>query len=233
MAKGKGAGVEVITKFVKVLFLFLNVIFLLLGAGLIGLGAYALTQLKFGNLNKLIEVPWPIGTIAVGGFVLLLSLFGCCGALKESRLLLGLYFTFLFLIVGAQIGVIVISYNFSNNISLENALSSGWAAADNGLKNWTQTYFKCCGFQNTTDSPSLPCPSNVTIGCKTGIKQYIEDNVKVVQIAGIVIASVQFVGLLFSLCLCCTIPSADEKRIREAENYNNWNYTTTKYARIA
>jgi len=223
MAKGKGDGIQCI----KVLFLLLNIFFLLLGAGLIGLGAYTMTQLKFGNLYKLIDIPWPIGTIAVGGFVLLLSLFGCCGALKDSRLLLGLYFTFLFLIVGAQIFLVVYSYQFNSNGSLDNALSTGWAKADNDLKNWTQNYFKCCGFLDSTDNPSLPCQPNVTIGCKDKVKEYIEDNVKVVQIAGIVIASVQFIGLLFSLCLCCSIRNSDDKK----RDYSD--YKTTKYARIA
>jgi len=204
-------GVEGLAKFIKILFLLLNVVFLILGAGLIGLGAYAMTQLRFGNLTKLIEVPWPIGTIAVGGFVLLLSLFGCCGALKESRLLLGLYFTFLFLIVGVQVFVVVYSYKYDNNGTLDNALSNGWSKADNDLKNWTQTYFKCCGFQNETDGPISPCPPDATTGCKEQIKLYIEDNVKAVQIAGIIIASIQFVGLLFSLCLCCSVRSEDKK----------------------
>jgi len=225
MAKGKG--VEGLAKFIKILFLLLNVVFLILGAGLIGLGAYAMTQLRFGNLTKLIEVPWPIGTIAVGGFVLLLSLFGCCGALKESRLLLGLYFTFLFLIVGVQVFVVVYSYKYDSNGTLDNALSNGWSKADTNLKNWTQNYFICCGFQNVTDGPVAPCPPDATAGCKEKIKQYIEDNVKAVQIAGIIIASIQFVGLLFSLCLCCSVPSSDDKK---RENY--WDYST-KYARIA
>jgi len=202
----------------------------LLGAGLIGLGVYAM---NIGAVKLLIDIPWPIGVITVGAFIFIIAFFGCCGAWKESRLLLGLYFIFLFLIVASQIFIVVYSWKFDSNGKLDSLLSEGWGKADNSLKQSIQNTFNCCGFQNADDKASPPCPKNVTIGCKVTLLNFLDDHFKVVKIALIVIASIQFVGLFFSLWLMCAI-RPEERRIRENQDYTNWNYgSAKKYTRIA
>jgi len=182
---------------------------------------------NFSNFNKLIDIPWPIGVIVIGSFAFALTLFGCCGAIRESRFLLGVYFTLSFLIVAAQVGVVVYIYRFDTG-SLDKALSIGWDKADNSLKSWAENYFNCCGFNNDTDYPSLPCRNNVTQDCSDAIKEYIDEHLDVVLIAVIAIASIQLVGLLFSLCLCCVVPSEENKRLI-SPIYRNYN---TGYTRV-
>ena len=60
------------------------------GVGLLGVGVYV--QLKIGDYVELSSVKYvtgPIIIIAVGAVIAVIAFFGCCGAIKESRCLLG------------------------------------------------------------------------------------------------------------------------------------------------
>jgi len=197
---------------------------MIFGISLISVGLYV----QFSNFNKLIDIPWPIGIIVIGCFTFALTLFGCCGAIRESRFLLGLYFILSFIIVAAQLGVVVYIYEFDTG-SLDKALSIGWDKADNSLKIWAENYFNCCGFNNDTDYPLIPCQNNATQDCSDAIKEYIDEHLDVVQIVVITIASIQLVGLLFSLCLCCVVPSEEKKRLTSSI-YRGYN--STRYIRV-
>jgi len=212
----------------KVFLIVLNTIFMLFSFALIGFGIYA----HVVNFNKFIDIPWPIGMIVIGSFIFALTIFGCCGAIRESKMLLGIYFVLLFFLVAAQVGVIIYSYKYDNGV-LENALKLAWEKADTDVKQWAQEYFSCCGFQDITDEPALPCPPGVTQGCKDIIHHYIDGQLYVLQIVCIVIASIQFLGLLFALCLCCVVPSSKERKRLMGSLNSKWNYNSTKYSRIA
>uniref|UniRef100_A0A672RLA8 Tetraspanin 2 n=1 Tax=Sinocyclocheilus grahami TaxID=75366 RepID=A0A672RLA8_SINGR len=48
--------------------------------------------------------------IAAGGLVMLVGFFGCCGAVRESQCLLGLFFTCLLVIFGAEVAAGVFGF---------------------------------------------------------------------------------------------------------------------------
>jgi hypothetical protein len=63
-----------------------NIVFLIFGSVLCAVGGYASTS----KAGALAGETLPHGIIALGVFIILLSLLGCLAAFKESRLFLGI-----------------------------------------------------------------------------------------------------------------------------------------------
>lgn len=117
---------------IKIPFFVTNLIFLFLSLGLIASSIVLLSDetivdriISFSNLtqilkqynstseqNVLASVTDPISylTLCVGGLLFGLSFLGCCGALKDSRILVAAFGVFLFLLILAEIGGIVLYF---------------------------------------------------------------------------------------------------------------------------
>ncbi|XP_069460246.1 tetraspanin-1-like [Ambystoma mexicanum] len=100
--------------------------------------------------------------IAVGCFLAILGVIGCCGALKENRCLLISFFIVMMIIFIAELSAAVVALAFSEvaesilkdkamaslkeqyvSVNKNNMASEGW--------NTFMEKFKCCGFVNYTD----------------------------------------------------------------------------------
>jgi len=185
---------------------------------LIIVGIYAQTS---GNLFGIITISIPIGLIVLGVAVTLISFFGCCGAVKESRLLLGLFVFVLLILMACQIGVGIGAYIWRGHIP--NEIQTAWAKVDNSTRASFQQEFTCCGFYNISDLPALPCPTNATIGCEPKLKSEIQNKLDIVFWSAIVIGSVQLISFFLSSILICAIPSDDEQKralLEEARTAN-------------
>merc|ERR1719400_1510264 len=95
--------------------------------------------------------------IVISALIVIIAFFGCCGAYKENKCMLGTYFTiilalFIAMVVGAVLGY---SGNLEDNIKnpLESALNkyddtpgeSTHKAALKAVWNEVQKELKCCG----------------------------------------------------------------------------------------
>lgn len=97
--------------------------------------------------------------IAVGATIMILGFLGCCGAIKESRCMLLLFFIALFLILLLQVAAGILgaaliseSENFLNetlyqNVELLSGTDSTAKAFQKALTKF-QKQFKCCGLVN-------------------------------------------------------------------------------------
>ncbi|XP_034021523.1 tetraspanin-1-like [Thalassophryne amazonica] len=124
--------------------------------------------------------------IAIGGVLVLLGLLGSCGAQKESKCLLLMFFVVVLVIFVSEVaaGVVALAYSsFAEGIlqawatpALQQQYSSDLAATQ--IWNATMTELKCCGFTNYTDfvgsrfeknRGTLPpsCCWNNTAPCRT------------------------------------------------------------------
>jgi len=141
-------------KIIKFLVLFFNFLFFIFGIVLLGVGAYA--EVKFGDFTKLSSVDFASGSrllIAVGVFIAVIAFFGCCGAWKENRCLLVVFFALLLVMIVVEIAGAVLAYQHRDEISstLENDINST-IANDYGTDkvkteaiDLLQQVEKCCG----------------------------------------------------------------------------------------
>uniref|UniRef100_A0A672ZV23 Tetraspanin n=1 Tax=Sphaeramia orbicularis TaxID=375764 RepID=A0A672ZV23_9TELE len=97
--------------------------------------------------------------IALGAVLVLMGLLGCCGAHKESKCLLLMFFSIVLIIFIAEVAAAVVALAYS---SFAEGLLRAWATPtlqnDYGSEpvvtkiwNTTMTELKCCGFTNYTD----------------------------------------------------------------------------------
>jgi len=174
-------------KIIKALFFTFNIIFWAAGCTLLGVSIWLLVDDDVAETVEVAGVSIYTGSyvlIAAGALMFVVGFAGCCGAMKDSTLLLGIYFGFLFVIFGLQIGVSI--WAFVEFGSLEEAVAAGLKETadlspidDNPSYKNIQSSFQCCGvsticegFKTTvydgcgcTDTSDVNCGRTVPSGC--------------------------------------------------------------------
>jgi len=168
-----------------VIFLFNFVVFLC-SVALIGIGAYIQVEMKqyldfLGDtyLNSSVIL------IIIGGVMLLISFFGCCGACTENPCMVYTYAAMMTLILLSLIGVSITIYVFKDDV--QTVISTGM---QKGMENYgqpehegvteawniVQSELKCCGstgFKDwaTVDYSKVPdaCCYEYTANCADGV----------------------------------------------------------------
>jgi len=155
---------------IKYLVFIFNFLFFIVGCGLLGLGIY----LKVGD-NKFIDVAEELSTIskyatlgnlmiAVGVIILIVAFFGCCGAIKENRCLLTVFFTFLMLIFILELAAGIFGFISRDEIekqmnkdfvnAIENEYNVNGTSPDSPITKTIDKFqreFKCCGYNEYRD----------------------------------------------------------------------------------
>ncbi|XP_016978692.1 protein late bloomer-like [Drosophila rhopaloa] len=132
------------TSTVKFSFFFFNAIWLIVGILVIGVGA-----LSFGELGNLFAI-----LILVGGVVILLtSLFGYYGAVREAPRMLWMYVSLLLtLLVGMLIFIILHPKDKIKNYAIQE-IKDQWKLEEThpGSMDTIQTTYQCCGLNGSAD----------------------------------------------------------------------------------
>lgn len=198
----------------------MNLVFLGLGAAIVGVGVYVLNS----DVGELTSNALPVGMIALGSIVMLISFLGCCGALKEGRAMLCCYVLFLLVLIIAQI--IVAALVLSDKDKAKDIVEDGWNDASLSTRCDVQNNFDCCGFfgpsDNSTPTSVCECPkiggtnTTVTVGCLDKLESDLEDNLELLGAIGVAFALFQIVGVVLSLCLRSAILSQYEEDQEQA-----------------
>lgn len=154
-------------KCAKALLITFNLIFWLSGLALIGLGAFLLIDEHRSTLFRLFRVDenyalpqyLAYALIGTGLLVLLIGFFGCCGAVKESKCLLGTYFAFLFIILACELAIGIFAVIFQDKIlssikeDLNHALKREYGKKTHVTTafDWAQAKMLCCGVSGPGD----------------------------------------------------------------------------------
>ena len=117
----------------------INLLFFIFGAVLIAVGSYAANN----SLSAITGTTAAYGIVALGVFILLLSLVGAAAAFFELRALLVIYFIVLLLLTIILFAVGIAVYVEKNQA--QTLILQGWAYAPDDLKGQLQTTFACCG----------------------------------------------------------------------------------------
>ncbi|XP_078345869.1 tetraspanin-4-like [Oculina patagonica] len=148
-------------KIVKILLFVFNFIFFLGGVGLLGVGIYV--QLKIGDYVELSSVKYVTGSIiiiTVGAVIAVIAFFGCCGAIKENRCLLGTFFALMLLVFGLEVAGTALGFVYRDQVKddlmkdLNETLSQYSKSGNEGVTDafdLLQEKEKCCGVNDYTD----------------------------------------------------------------------------------
>jgi len=162
----------------RIILIIFNIVFWLSGAAMLALGLWMLfdpdisARLSFvGVAGSAADEAGGFSTgnllqyaayvvIAVGGFVFIVGFFGCCGAIKQSKCLLGFYIFFLFVVMLIEFAAAILGIYFQSEIFEK--ISVGYTdnvvahfgknttddmAFTEGI-NWIQIEGKCCGWED-------------------------------------------------------------------------------------
>jgi len=148
------------TSFSKFSIFFINFLFWLVAGGLLFVCTwivlqYFSTSCEFANFYLLI----PLGVIGVVGVLLFLNSFvGCCGAVRESKCCLSVFFVLTFTVLCLEVSAAVVAFVFQENIT--DTITHDWKESINayapgstcsGFINMVQSNLTCCGCDSYTD----------------------------------------------------------------------------------
>ncbi|GIY17114.1 tetraspanin-31 [Caerostris darwini] len=153
----------------------LNLVYVIVSFILISVAAYGIVASFFSSLTIV------GGIIACGVFLFLLSLMGLIGAARHSQVLLFFYMIILFMLFVVQFSIACACLAFNEDQQHKLAYE-GWHQAPMDLRNETQIYFNCCGFQNASlpDNDPMKAPSCSSVPfCQESL-----DNMKLCEESG-------------------------------------------------
>lgn len=163
--------------FLKVMMFVFNGIIFLAGAAILGVGIWVKVDSgsvlsimgKIENAPKELSQVLNVGylLIALGLLLLVIGFLGCCGAVRESKCMLLMFFIIVLLVFIAEVAGAVVILVF-RPLADKLFKKFGEAAVENikkdygknpdvtGLWNSTMTTLKCCGFYNADDFVDSP-----------------------------------------------------------------------------
>lgn len=219
-----------VNKCIKYLLFFFNLLFWLSGCIILGVSIY-LKVSKGGNKITDEALPAVDLMIAIGVIIMVLGFLGCCGAIRENRCMLLLFFIALLLIF-----ILLLAAGILGAVRGRNAkewvleplkkllpLSSQPQDVKDDLEK-LQTELKCCGLINgpsdwspvpsscrCNGTDSSPCNSNgvYSTPCSDKIIELIEQNLTVVIGIAFAIAILLIFGMVFAMILYCQIGRKD------------------------
>ncbi|XP_010890352.2 tetraspanin-8 [Esox lucius] len=218
-----------VNKCIKYLLFLFNLLFWISGCIILGVSIY-LKVSKNGNSITNTTLPFVNLLIAIGAIIMVLGFLGCCGAIKENRCMLMLFFVSLLLIfilllvtgilgaVGAKNSKSMLTDVFTPMIPL-----SGQPAEIQSELNDLQAQVMCCGLVNgpndwgNTVPNSCSCVNTtqpcVTIGsqsvystpCIQFLTNLVERSAIISLGIAFAIAVLMLFGMAFAMTLYCQI----------------------------
>ncbi|KAL4225114.1 Tetraspanin-17 [Mactra antiquata] len=143
----------------NLIFWIAGVVFLAIGIWVIVSDAAAQTITDKLHLSVAMETLEGIGYafIGIGAFMFLIGFCGCCGAIRESAIMIGVYIIFMVVLLCGELAGIV--YVALEKTTIEATIRSQLMSdvqnytASNNMSNldFLQAKFECCGVDNFTD----------------------------------------------------------------------------------
>uniref|UniRef100_A0A4W3JYM4 Tetraspanin n=1 Tax=Callorhinchus milii TaxID=7868 RepID=A0A4W3JYM4_CALMI len=223
------AGVNTCIKYSMFLF---NLVFWLCGSVILGVSIWLRVSDTMPE-NSSLDLPslYPAVNlmIGIGAIIMVLGFLGCCGAIKESKCMLLLFFIGLFLILALQItaGVLGAVYKSETESKLNDSLHAlvpftlihfyvflcfafkfKCCGLLNGYKDWGSKLVpeSCkCDIQSSSECIITPDGSYWSKTCSVKIAEVLEANQMIIIGVAFGLLAVELFGLIFSMILYCQI----------------------------
>ncbi|KAM4569819.1 tetraspanin-8-like [Odontesthes bonariensis] len=219
-----------VNKCVKYLLFFFNLLFWISGCIILGVSIY-LKVSKDGNELTSEALPGIDLMIAIGVIIMLLGFLGCCGAIRENRCLLLVFFIslliiFILLLAAGIVGAVEekkVKNWVKKRLDKFTPLTNQPQNVKDDLEK-LQRQLKCCGLTkgpgdweripescrcNSTESVKCESTYNLT-PCSDKIIELMQDNLEVVLGIAFAIAILLIFGMVFSMMLYCQVGRKDD-----------------------
>uniref|UniRef100_A0A3B5MTU8 Tetraspanin n=1 Tax=Xiphophorus couchianus TaxID=32473 RepID=A0A3B5MTU8_9TELE len=190
----------------------------LAGTAVLAIGLWLKLDSKTNSLFQGEDSPYVLYTgvyvmIAVGALMMVMGFLGCCGAIQESPLMLGLFFSFLLIIFAIEIAAGFWGFSYQNKylfkthrlIRLHCTMLS------------VCFQLNCCGLKGRMGEtyPDLCPPAEnldmfIIKSCPDAIDEVFNSKLHIVGGIGITIGVIMVFGLIFTMLLCCAIRKSRE-----------------------
>ncbi|XP_053967320.1 23 kDa integral membrane protein-like [Anastrepha ludens] len=185
--------------------------------------------LLFSNIHNIDDIAEavqtqqvPITMIVLGSVILLISFFGCCGAIRESYCMSMTYSVLLFVLMIGQLALVIYMWVQKDKylVMMGDVVEKAWARRTRkaDYMDAIQISMECCGKNSYVDYsfqgyyPPSCCKDNscrienvYRKGCKQAFVDFWDKNSDIIKYAGLVIAAIEFVGFVFACCLANNI----------------------------
>ena len=188
-----------LVRFSKVILIFINVIFFLIGGGILGMGAYLVSEANTWfqvSEQAILDKSNIYVCMAFGAVILFVSVAGCVGAMLGDRafgkMFLTIYSIVIFVIIAAEIvaGILVLSLAGKlgdNQFTKNQYVQNGTKKAEKALLQFADRMYNTCCNATTADSDFI-CINVKTLYKKqvrTSLRDHMERTLETV---------------------CCTVP---------------------------
>ncbi|RHZ49009.1 hypothetical protein Glove_535g28 [Diversispora epigaea] len=138
--------------------------------------------------------------ITIGGFISLVSFFGCYGAANEKIGFLQVYVSLLFSLIVSQIvmGSFAFAYRQDADYILDHSWSKAYREEPHLIFN-VENYFQCCGFNSINDRVVEPC--RYYDPCHEMMKDPLIYSLQTIGIVGVVLGILELLCLLLGITL--------------------------------
>ncbi|CAL8242288.1 unnamed protein product [Merluccius merluccius] len=211
---------------IKYLLFIFNFVFWLAGTGVLAVGLWLRFDTRTAAFFESPESPTVFFTgvyilIAAGALMMVVGFLGCCGAIKESPCMLGLFFLFLLVIFAVEVAAGI--WGLSNKDRVVEDLTEFYKQTYANYKDTKQEALKetlrlihfglkCCGPTGTViDMAKDICPKTegletlITTSCPKAIDEVFNGKLHVIGGVGIGIGIIMIFGMIFSILLCCAV----------------------------
>ncbi|XP_056101192.1 CD9 molecule b isoform X1 [Rhinichthys klamathensis goyatoka] len=211
---------------IKYLLFIFNFIFWLAGTGVLAVGLWLRFDERTKELFTAADSPSVFLTgvyilIVAGAVMMVVGFLGCCGAIKESSCMLGMFFVFLLIIFAAEVAAGI--WGLSNKEKVVNDIQDFYKQTFDNYKSTKQEALRetlraihyglnCCGKTGLPiDGVSDICPKKegleiiVTTSCPSAIEENFTSRLQVIGGVGIGIGVIMIFGMILSMLLCCAI----------------------------
>ncbi|CAN9508371.1 unnamed protein product [Ophioblennius macclurei] len=220
-----------VSKCIKYLLFFFNLLFWISGCIILGVSIYLKVN-KDGNQITNEALPGADLLIAVGVIIMVLGFLGCCGAIRENRCMLLLFFIsllviFILLLAAGILGAVEdqkVTDFMKEKLEKLTPLSGQPQSVRDDLEK-IQRELKCCGLVNgPSDWTAVPdsCRCNATdtaegcannrvysTPCVENIIEELKQHTEVIIGIAFAIAVLMIFGMVFAMILYCQIGRKD------------------------